>query len=376
MKRKSYYFLFVLYILMLGFILYINGVFTEEIGSISNFAINLTFFILIGILMIISAVFFNRLNRAGDALERVAKSMSTQYEVSSVNLWSQYKEKENVFEDSVLDAQFAKYQRRIKAHTTKKGTVTSACSVEEYINEDLLDQIAGTHYNSVVSGTMSGLGILGTFLGLTLGMLSFTGNDIFTISDNIAPLLSGMKVAFHTSVYGIFFSLVFNFVYRGIMADAYTRLTTFLETFHECTEPPVSQVDENMNAMLIYQANMANSMKSIMELMKCNEESQIKGLDKIVQQFMNQLSESLGTEFDSLGRNLKDACEAQSTYARNFQRLEESTRLLLDASRAMQDSMQLSLERQQHVEEKLNRACENLGNELYTFHQMRDLYEK
>ena len=376
MKRKSYYFLFVLYILMLGFILYINGVFTGEIGSISNFAINLAFFILIGILMIISAVFFNRLNRAGDALERVAKSMSTQYEVSSVNLWSQYKEKENVFEDSVLDTQFAKYQRRIKAHTTKKGTVTSACSVEEYINEDLLDQIAGTHYNSVVSGTMSGLGILGTFLGLTLGMLSFTGNDIFTISDNIAPLLSGMKVAFHTSVYGIFFSLVFNFVYRGIMADAYTRLTTFLETFHECTEPPVSQVDENMNAMLIYQANMANSMKSIMELMKCNEESQIKGLDKIVQQFMNQLSESLGTEFDSLGRNLKDACEAQSTYAHNFQRLEESTRLLLDASRAMQDSMQLSLERQQHVEEKLNRACENLGNELYTFHQMRDLYEK
>ena len=376
MKRKSYYFLFVLYILMLGFILYINGVFTGEIGSISNFAINLTFFILIGILMIISAAFFSRLNRAGDALERVAKSMSTQYEVSSVNLWSQYKEKENVFEDSVLDAQFAKYQRRIKAHTTKKGTVTSACSVEEYINEDLLDQIAGTHYNSVVSGTMSGLGILGTFLGLTLGMLSFTGNDIFTISDNIAPLLSGMKVAFHTSVYGIFFSLVFNFVYRGIMADAYTRLTTFLETFHECTEPPVSQVDENMNAMLIYQANMANSMKSIMELMKCNEESQIKGLDKIVQQFMNQLSESLGTEFDSLGRNLEDACEAQSTYAHNFQRLEESTRLLLDASRAMQDSMQLSLERQQHVEEKLNRACENLGNELYTFHQMRDLYEK
>ena len=376
MKRKSYYFLFVLYILMLGFILYINGVFTGEIGSISNFAINLTFFILIGILMIISAVFFNRLNRAGDALERVTKSMSTQYEVSSANLWSQYKEKENVFEDSVLDAQFAKYQRRIKAHTTKKGTVTSACSVEEYINEDLLDQIAGTHYNSVVSGTMSGLGILGTFLGLTLGMLSFTGNDIFTISDNIAPLLSGMKVAFHTSVYGIFFSLVFNFVYRGIMADAYTRLTTFLETFHECTEPPVSQVDENMNAMLIYQANMANSMKSIMELMKCNEESQIKGLDKIVQQFMNQLSESLGTEFDSLGRNLEDACEAQSTYAHNFQRLEESTRLLLDASRAMQDSMQLSLERQQHVEEKLNRACENLGNELYTFHQMRDLYEK
>ena len=68
MKRKSYYFLFVLYILMLGFILYINGVFTGEIGSISNFAINLTFFILIGILMIISAAFFSRLNRASETI--------------------------------------------------------------------------------------------------------------------------------------------------------------------------------------------------------------------------------------------------------------------------------------------------------------------
>ena len=69
-------------------------------------------------------IYENSLGSDFRTLERVAKSMSTQYEVSSANLWSQYKEKENVFEDSVLDAQFAKYQRRIKAHTTKKGTVT------------------------------------------------------------------------------------------------------------------------------------------------------------------------------------------------------------------------------------------------------------
>ena len=376
MKNKAYYFLFVLYLLMFGFILYINGVFTGQITSRSNLVINISFLLLIGILMVISAISFSRLNQATDALLDAVDDMEKNYSADQQNLWNRYKDKKDVFHHTVLDDQFSKYQRRIAAHTTPKGSVTSICPIEDYLNEDLLDRIGSAHYNGVVSATMSGLGILGTFLGLTLGMIHFSGNDIFTISDNIGPLLEGMKVAFHTSVYGIFFSLVFNFVYRSIMADAYEKLTDFLETFHECAEPPISTIDENTSAMLIYQANMANSMKSIMELMKCNEESQIKGLDKIVQQFMNQLSESLGTEFDSLGRNLKDACEAQSTYARNFQRLEESTRLLLDASRAMQDSMQLSLERQQHVEEKLNRACENLGNELYTFHQMRDLYEK
>lgn len=86
-------------------------------------------------------------------------------------------------------------------------------------------------------GTLTGLGILGTFIGLSLGLNSFNGNDIYTISDNVGPLLEGMKVAFHTSVYGIFFSLIFNVVYRALMADAYEKLSQFLAVFRECVMP-------------------------------------------------------------------------------------------------------------------------------------------
>ena len=68
MKNKAYYFLFVLYLLMFGFILYINGVFTGQITSRSNLAINISFLLLIGILMVISAISFGRLNQATDAL--------------------------------------------------------------------------------------------------------------------------------------------------------------------------------------------------------------------------------------------------------------------------------------------------------------------
>lgn len=63
MKNKAYYFLFVLYLLMFGFILYINGVFTGQITSRSNLVINISFLILIGILMVISAISFGRLTR-------------------------------------------------------------------------------------------------------------------------------------------------------------------------------------------------------------------------------------------------------------------------------------------------------------------------
>lgn len=376
MKNKSYYFLFVLYIMMFGFILFINGVFTGQVTSRSNLVINIAFLVLIGILMLIAAVHFARLNRVTGALLSAADSMQQAYEDDKKNLWDKYKDRKDTFRNDLLNEQFAKYQRRIAAHTTAKGSVISACPVEDYINEDFIDQISCAHFNGAVSGTMSGLGILGTFLGLTLGMIHFTGNDIFTISDNIGPLLDGMKVAFHTSVYGIFFSLVFNFVYRGLMADAYQKLSVFLETFHECAEPSVSTVDENTSAMLIYQANMANSMKTIMELMKGQTVEQTKGLSQIVQQFVNQMSETMGSDMEQLGTNLKEACEAQATYARNFQRLEESTKLLLEASRSMHDTVNESLKRQEEMAEKLSETCDNISNELYTFHQMRDLYEK
>lgn len=376
MKNKLYYILGVLYLLVFALILYVNGVFTGNISSMSNLAINAGFLLLIGVLFAISFSSFDRLNRVTDALCAAQEDMQSKYDVVNKNLWLEYRNKEDVFSSDILNRQFEKYQKRIAAHTTAKGTVTAVCPLEEYIGEELLDQVGRTYFNSAIAGTMTGLGILGTFLGLSMGMSSFSGNDIFTISDNVAPLLDGMKVAFHTSVYGIFFSLVFTFVYRCLMSDAYGKLSRFLTAFDECAAPSASTTDENMSAMLIYQANMSNSLKSIMELMRGNAAEQTKGLEKIVSQFTEHMTDSMGTDFEKLGTALNNACEAQTMYARNFQRLEESTRMLLEASRTMNDTMNLALEKQSAVEEKLGNTCDELANELYTFHQMRNVYEK
>ncbi|MCI8586344.1 MAG: MotA/TolQ/ExbB proton channel family protein [Lachnospiraceae bacterium] len=376
MKNKLYYLLAVLYVLMFGFILYINGIFTEAEISVSNLVINIGFLLVIGVLFLLSFASFGQLNRLTDALVFATEEMQEKYEAGQKNLWKEYRQKKDLFPNPILNRQFGKYQKRIQIHTSSKGVITEVCPIEEYINEELIDQVGKTYFNSAVSGTLTGLGILGTFLGLTLGMSSFSGNDIFTISDNIAPLLDGMKVAFHTSVYGIFFSLVFTFVYRSLMSDAYEKLSDFLSAFHEYAAPTASNTDENMSAMLIYQANMANSLKNMMELMRGNAAEQVKGVEQIIQQFMDRLTNTMNTDFESLGNSLRQACEAQGTYARNFQRLEESTRILLEASRSMSDTMNLALDRQREIEAALSRTCEDLNNELYTFHQMRDLYEK
>lgn len=376
MRNRLYYLLAVLYVPVFVVILYINGAFSGGSVSISNLAINVSFLVLIGILFIISFVNFARLNRVTDSLMDAAEEMSAKYESVQKSLWPEYRDKKDVFTSQILNRQFERYQKRIGTSTNKKGMVSQVCSLEEYINENLLDSVVSAHFNSAVAGSLTGLGILGTFIGLSLGMISFTGSDVFTISDNIAPLLDGMKVAFHTSVYGIFFSIVFNFVYRSLMADAYEKLSQFLMIFQECAAPVPSTVDENTSAMLIYQANMATSLKKISELLTGRAEEQTKGLDRIVQQFVNQMSDTMGSDLEQMGKTLQQSCEAQGTYARNFQRLEESTRLLLEASRTMNETVALALDRQREIEEKLSRTCDDLSNELYTFHQMRDLYEK
>lgn len=386
MKNKLYYILFLLYVLMVVFILYINGVFTGNATSFSNLLINVSFLGVIGIMFVISAISFNRLNLLTEALEGACANIEKDRKEKEGPLWDHYRSCKKVFGNDVLDEAFLRYQKRMAGYQTRKG-LKAVCELEDYINEDLLDRVAMSHYNSAVSGTLTGLGILGTFLGLSIGLGSFDGNDIYTISDNVGPLLEGMKVAFHTSVYGIFFSLVFNFVYRSMMADAYGVLSEFLERYREYVSPQVSGADENSKAMLIYQANMANSLKTMNDLLKGNALEQTQGVERIVNQFVSSMSQALGTEFEKMGRILNYACKAQEQCSRDYRSMEETTRELQAVNRSMQRALEQLLDRQEQIaqslqeqEKQLTATCnmlnDELSNQLYTYNQMRDTYEK
>lgn len=60
-----------------------------------------------------------------------------------------------------------------------------------------------------VSGTLVGLGLLGTFLGLTIGISGFDSSNSNNIQQSIQNLLGGMGTAFSTSLAGMLFSLIF-----------------------------------------------------------------------------------------------------------------------------------------------------------------------
>ena len=387
MKNKLYYGLFVVYALMFVFILYINGIFTGTYTSIVNLLINVGFLTIIGVLFVVSAVSFGRLNRCTDELTAMTEQMQKEYrEANGKNLWNSYQERKDVFANEELRIAFNKYRMRMKNYRTRRG-YSNTCDLEEFINEDLLDRIGMNYFNSGISGTLTGLGILGTFLGLSMGLGSFNGDDIYTISDNVGPLLSGMKVAFHTSVYGIFFSLIFNYVYRSIMADAYEKLENFLNAFRQFAMPTAATEDENSAAMLVYQANMANSMKQMLDLLKGGAAEQTEGLARIVNRFVEQMGDAMGVQFEKLGAALKNTGDAQLVYTNNCRDLIDEVTALVEVNKKLQDSLEKVVERQERLsrelneqKEKLSVTCDELSDEissqLYAFDQMRSLYEK
>lgn len=383
MKNKLYYVLSVLYLMMTGFILYINGVFTGNVLSWSNVMINLLFLLIIGVLFVISFISFGRLNACTGMLVKAAELMQKEYSIKGGCLWEEYRDRKKVFDNPVLEEAFDRYRTRMKGYE-KKNRMTNSCDLEEYINEDLLDQVGMTHFNGGIAGTLTGLGILGTFIGLSLGLNSFNGNDIYTISDNVGPLLEGMKVAFHTSVYGIFFSLIFNVVYRALMADAYEKLSQFLAVFRECVMPQVSTTDENSAAMLIYQANMANSLKAVVELLKGSAAEQTQGVERMVRQFTDELTGSMGADFEKLGWSLQKVVESQQISTANCRGMEDTAQKLLFANQKLLEGLEQITARQEEFSRELGRqrtiltdTCKNLdeeiGNQLYTFQQMKSM---
>lgn len=383
MKRKLYYVLFFLYVIVVAFVLYLNGVFTGEWKSSVNLIINIGFLIIIGILFVISAVSFGRLSRVTRELEDVSLILQKEYKkAGEKNLWADYKDNDAFFDEKDLQDAFNKYRLRVNGTKMRRGA-GSFCDLESYINEDLLDRVSMNSFNSGVPGTLTGIGILGTFLGLSMGLGAFSGDDIFTISDNVGALLSGMKVAFHTSVYGIFFSLVFNMIYRSLMSDAYKTLDEFLDVFRQTTQPFSGKDEETTATMLVYQAGMASSLRQILEMMKGNAMEQTAGVERIVDRFTEQMQSALDMDFKKLGNTLKNAGESQAVSAANVAEMVEAVTTLVEVNRNVQEALTCVMDRQEFFAERLKEQkemladmCDEMSSQLYTFEQTRNLYEK
>ena len=93
---------------------------------------------------------------------------------------------------------------------TNKGK-KSNIPASEFINDSSVCKYNKLNLRMLdtAAGTLVGLGLLGTFLGLTLGIKGFDSSNTERINESIQGLLAGMGTAFYTSLAGMIASILF-----------------------------------------------------------------------------------------------------------------------------------------------------------------------
>ena len=211
-KRYRVFLLDVVYVLACLLFLFLT------ITSVSKDVISI---IINGILFVVVFwIFFNAKRTMKNIVDitrnltNASHKITVDFQKEQRYLWEKYNDEnsESLFQNEYLVEIYKKYifeRNRLASISENKYK----CDISDYINEDLIDSLMKKNVYNLVPGVMTGLGILGTFVGLSFGLQNFNTGSTKEIEESIAPLMNGIKVAFHTSMYGMLFSFFFNYVY-------------------------------------------------------------------------------------------------------------------------------------------------------------------
>jgi len=172
-------------------------------------------------------------------------------------------------------------------------------SAEEVFHErSLAHGIVGNRLFMAMPGLLTGLGVLGTFVGLALGIggLDLRDEALEEFSKSIQPLISGSATAFKTSVWGVFASLVF---------------AVLEKIFEAAARWPIRRLQHRLNglvprylpeeSMIDLQRSSIESEETLKGLAVAIGEQMQKALDQIGNSVTEAVRDALGGQAQDLG---------------------------------------------------------------------------
>lgn len=165
------------------------------------------------------------------------KGINRALEHRSGSAWTMLEAQEDFFHQGTLDDIFHDYQQKLRSQR-ESGQVLS--DIDDYLSDDVLALHSWQSIVMQIPGTLTGLGILGTFVGLIIGIRGIGFSTVNAALASVQTLLGGIQVAFYTSICGVILSLLFNLVYRMAWNVMVRDLGVFTESFHKNVVPPVA----------------------------------------------------------------------------------------------------------------------------------------
>ena len=321
------------------------------------------------------------------------------YNPQNVNVY--FESLSQVMENSdLIKGIWRKYQRTLISIPGKDGLEKySTVESESYFSVAAFTEGMKGGLWSGLAGTFTGIGILGTFIGLTIGLAGVDTSSTGALSSSISGLLGGMSTAFVTSIFGIVSAIVFGVWHSQNMkrfGDAASRFTDALDqvfirkSVEEILLEELAESRAQRAAMEQLSTDMAISIcdhlpdvldqlaEKMDSAMKGNLDTMLVGLserqDKQTEQLMqisSNTSSLVSGGFDQLGDVLKkgvgQGAEELGNSLKNLSSdiasLAEGIRDILDRStKASSEANQKTLDALNEAISKMNETMEGIAN--------------
>lgn len=321
------------------------------------------------------------------------------YNPQNVNVYFESLSQEMEKSDLIKEI-WRKYQRTLISIPGKDGLEKySTVESESYFSVAAFTEGMKGGLWSGLAGTFTGIGILGTFIGLTIGLAGVDTSSTGALSSSISGLLGGMSTAFVTSIFGIVSAIVFGVWHSQNMkrfGDAVSRFTDALDqvfirkSVEEILLEELAESRAQRAAMEQLSTDMAISIcdhlpdvldqlaEKMDSAMKGNLDTMLAGLserqDKQTEQLM-QISSNTNSlvigGFDQLGDVLKkgvgQGAEELGNSLKNLSSdiasLAEGIRDILDRStKASSEANQKTLDALNEAISKMNETMEGMAN--------------
>ena len=242
--------------------------------------------------------------------------------------------------------------------------------------------------------TTTVLGILGTFIGIALGLKDFDTNDI---ESSVPPLLAGLKTAFLTSIFGIGTSLLTRIatyiLSRGPSEGA--TVQTLAELLQEQIEAGKENHEQTLESLESIRTSVAGEGDTSVltqiqrfrttfadkqdELIKefrdfaenmaeANSQTLIEALEEVMRDFNAKINEQFGDNFKQLNEGVGKLVAWQDEYAQQTEAMIDQFKTTVSTIGQVRDSIAQIAERSVAITE----AAEKLDPILADIQEQRE----
>lgn len=252
-------------------------------------------------------------------IRETVNTISNLEDLDLSNASEKYEDVKGIFErNEYLKPYWSGYKKShffMKDHNNKMLVYTTA-DADDYFNFTNITNGYNVAFWQNLGGIFTGLGILGTFFGLSMGLNTINLEHI--TNKEIGDLVSGMSTAFFTSLLGISFALIYNYFYKIVtddLLDVIKRLNTKLEDIfvpksaEQLLAENYAQTVEQSNQFKSFSDKLAVSIGDALEqkLSSSSFAENIKNMDATLGQVSNFMSEELsGVISNAVGEQIKE----------------------------------------------------------------------